>query len=85
MIFCKQYLSTTNATEELNYGWDEYLDALYEDAEDMGEEAKKENEKTDYEYYPDDYDKELDEEEEQDHIILPSCGKFIFHFFFFFE
>ena len=57
------------------------MDALYEEAEDMGED-KKENEKTDYEYYPDDYDKELAEEEEQDHIILPSCGKFIFLFFF---
>ena len=55
------------------------MDALYEEAEDMGED-KKENEKTDYEYYPDDYDKELAVEEEQDHIILPSCGKFFFFF-----
>ena len=55
-----------NDTDEENlYDWNDYLDALYEEVEDL-----------------DDYPEEDDEttNDKEDHLTLPSCGKYDFKF-----
>ena len=63
-----------NDTDEENlYDWNDYLDALYEEVEDLDDYPNDEDQQ-----YPEEDDETTNDKE--DHLTLPSCGKYNFKF-----